>query len=307
MNKLKKIKGDCRYITDDGTLAVSINMRNGIYVYDLQSKKQILQCKTVSHVSRVAVSKDKKLIAVKNTSGTIALISMDSGEELGRNVMQRREGYDMTFIADDKYILDFDWDGRIMLLDCATMNHSILDRGADTELPRNDYIHYDKLNNKIYSFIAYKWGDSPGEIQVSNADIENISFKKICDCENTLPYTLDGISFCQQHIYYCDSLFKKEFIVTDKYFKEQNRIPFPDDLKKYNWRSFWVSEREKYMLCYVYEERERDTSYYAILYDLSTMDRIETFEMKFVSNFRTYDEERKFVISTWEGSYLGEF
>lgn len=85
MNKLKKIKGDCKYITDDETLLVSI--KNGVYVYDLQSKKQILQCKPVSHVSHVAVSKDKKLLAAKNTSGTIALISMDSGEELGRNVM----------------------------------------------------------------------------------------------------------------------------------------------------------------------------------------------------------------------------
>lgn len=306
MNKLKKIKGDCRYITDDGTLAVSINMRNGIYVYDLQSKKQILQCKTVSHVSHVAVSKDKKLLAVKNTSGTIALISMDSGEELGRNVMQRTEGYDMTFIVDDKYILDFDWDGRIMLLDCATMDHSILDGGMGTELPRNSYIHYDKLNNKIYSFIAYDWGNSPGKIQVSNADTKNISFKKICDFEKYLPWHFDGISFCQQHIYYCD-LYKKEFVVTDKNFKEESRIPFPDDLKEYEWDKFWVSEEEKYILCYVYEKSEEDNSYYAILYDLSTMDRIETFEMEYVSNFRTYDEDRKFVISTWEGSYLGEF
>lgn len=60
-------------------------------------------------------------------------------------------------------------------------------------------------------------------------------------------------------------------------------------------------------LCYVYEESEEDDSYYAILYDLSTMDRIETFEMESVSNFRTYDEDCKFVISTWEGSFLGEF
>lgn len=46
----------------------------------------------------------------------------------------------MTFIEDDKYILDFDWDGRIMLLDCATMNHSILDGGMDTEVYENKEI-----------------------------------------------------------------------------------------------------------------------------------------------------------------------
>lgn len=305
MNKLEKIKGDCKYIREDGTLLVSINMRNGVYVYDLQSKKQMLQCKTVSHVSHVIVSKDKKLLAAKNTSGTIALISMDSGEELGRNVMQRREGYDMTFIGDDKYILDFDWDGRTMLLDCATMKHSILDRGMDTELPRICYMHYDKYNKKIYRFVAYNWGNSPGKIQISKADIENISYKNVCSFKDSLPNHIDGISFCRQHIYYRD-LNKKEFVVTDKYFKEESRIPFPNDHEEYRWKRFWISEGEKYMLCYV-DEKCEDGKSYAVLYDLSTMDRIETFEMKFVSNFRTYDEDQKFVISTWEGSYLGEF
>ena len=117
MGKLKKLKGGMDlYVTEDEKLLVNSNSRNGVYVYDTDTMKQVFQTKTVSYVAQKAISPDKKLLAAKNTSGQMALISMKTGEEICRCDMAKSEGYKFTFTPDSKAVLDFDWDGRTMLL-----------------------------------------------------------------------------------------------------------------------------------------------------------------------------------------------
>ena len=115
MGKFKKINGGMSlYVTEDEKLLVNSNTRNGVYVYDLDTMKAVLKTRTLSNIAQKAISPDKKYLAAKNTSGQMALISMDSGEEILRNDMAKCEGYQMTFASDGKTILDFDWDGRTM-------------------------------------------------------------------------------------------------------------------------------------------------------------------------------------------------
>lgn len=82
--KIKKLKGGFTpYITTDEKLLVTVS-RNTAYVYDLESGKLQQSVKSLSNLSETAVSGDKKLLAVKNTSEMIALISLESWEEIGR-------------------------------------------------------------------------------------------------------------------------------------------------------------------------------------------------------------------------------
>ena len=82
MAKDRKISGWSwdLFISDDEKLIATSNGRNGIYVYDLETLKPVLKAKTVSYVGYVAVSPDRKRVAAKNTSGLLALLSMETGE-----------------------------------------------------------------------------------------------------------------------------------------------------------------------------------------------------------------------------------
>ena len=105
MSKDKKISGCFEpFITEDESLIATFS-RNSIFVYSLETKKQIQKFKSLSNISFVAISPDKNLIAVKNTSGTIALHYLETGEELFKNPMAKTEGEQFYFTKDRLSIL----------------------------------------------------------------------------------------------------------------------------------------------------------------------------------------------------------
>ena len=179
--KTKKLKGGFTpYITADEKLLVTVS-RNTAYVYDLESGKLQQSVKSLSNLSETAISGNKKLLAAKNTSGMIALISLESGEEIGRCAMERREGDRIVFTHDDGGVLDFDWDGRTMFLDCTGVKHQILDGPTNVvlgRLPKTVSMHYDVYSDRIYRIMADEMagGNTKGRAQVSPADIGNIDY-----------------------------------------------------------------------------------------------------------------------------------
>lgn len=42
------------------------------------------------------------------------------------------------------------------------------------------------------------------------------------------------------------------------------------------------------------------------LFALDTMEQVAEFDYDYVSGFLMYDDDRKFIIPTWKGSYTGE-
>lgn len=316
MGKIKKFKGGFDlFVTEDEKLLVTSNSRNQVYVYDLETGKLKLQAKTVSNVSKKAISPDKELLAAKNTKGQIALISMATGEEIGRDAMEFREGNQMIFTPDSKAVLDFDWDGRTMVLECKTLQHKILDgpteRGKKV-LPRIAHMQYDRYSNQIYKFVADDWGNSKGRIMASPADSENISYKVVQEFPDVLPDRLYGLSLCRQNNYYLD-LRNKEIVVTDKQFAESDRIPLPAQIKesKNLIKKVWVSPCEKYcfinmMKHYDTDESKEESMPLSFLFDLDTMELVQDFDYDYVSDFTMIDEGRKFLLATWQGTYMGE-
>ncbi len=316
--KTKKLKcGFTPYITPDEKLLVTVS-RNTAYVYNLEDGKLQQSVKSLSNLSETAVSGDKKLLAVKNTSGMIALISLESGEEIGRCAMERREGETIVFTHDDSGVLDFDWDGRTMLLDCQSVKHRILDGPTNVvegRLPRTVFMHYDVYSDRIYRFMAdeYIGGDIRGRALVSDADAENISYHTVQEFDN-IPEHGQGLSFCKIHNYYVD--WKKNLLIkTDKNFAEISRTELPSEWKTATGKAYdriWVSEGEKYLfvdfgrLCAAddfkaYAAAESLSS----LYELDTMEKVADFDYEYVSDFLMFDDDRRFVLATWKGSYLG--
>ena len=319
MGKIKKLKGGFQlFVTEDEKLLVTSSSRNSVYVYDLETLKLRLQTKTVSNVSKNAISSDKKLLAAKNTQGHIAIISMETGEEILRCNMKWCEGEQMTFTSDGKALLDFDWDGRTMLLDCEKNRCMILDGPEECNvkvLPRVAHMQYDRNSNQIYKFVADEWGNSKGRIMASPANQENIIYEVIQEFPGMLPDHLKGISLCKIHNYYVD-MNNKELIMTDKNFVEEKRISLPTQVveSKVSLKKIWVSPCEQYV--YVDMGRQYDPDDFAgtfhdakslsYLFEMDTMELVQEFDFDYVSDFTMIDADKRFIISTWQGTYIGE-
>lgn len=319
MGKIKKLKGGFHlFVTEDEKLLVTSSSRNSVYVYDLETFKLKMQTKTVSNVSKNAISPDKKLLAAKNTQGHIAIISMETGEEILRCNMKWREGEQMTFTPDSKAVLDFDWDGRTMLLDCEKNKRMILDGPEECDvkvLPRVAHMQYDHSSNQIYKFVADEWGNSKGRIMASPANPENIVYEVIQEFTSVIPDHLKGISLCKIHNYYVD-MKNKELIMTDKQFAEVKRISLPIQVaeSKVSMNKIWVSPCEQYM--YIDMGRQYDPDDFAgtfhdakplsYLFKMDTMELVQEFDYDYVSDFTMIDADKRFIISTWQGTYVGE-
>ena len=302
MAKDKKINGWSwdLFISDDEKLIATSNGRNGIYVYDLETLKPVLKTKTVSYVGYVAVSPDRKRVAAKNTSGLMALLSMETGEEICRNKMAESEGYLMTFTDDSKYVLDLDHWGRTMLLD--TENHfSMLDEGFQDKDGNTlfSYLHYDRFSRNIYKIVDRGHGYKCAAAMVTPADKDHISYKVIREFQGPAPNHLMGISFCKEKNYYLTSD-KKQIVATDKNFQEIERIPLPfKDEEAYRYiRKIWVSPGEKYAFISM---GGTDSA----LFELSSMKLVREFEYDSMADFKMIEKDSKYIISTWLGTYIG--
>lgn len=324
--KIKKVTGKHYiYITEDEKLLLNASASNSVVVYDLTTQKQILKFKTLSNTSLYAVSPDKSLIAVLNTSGHIAIIALETGEEICRNKLEERESWQMIFTPDSKYVLVFDWSGRTILFNCKTNTHTILDGKKNVsihDLPRVDFMHYDRFSNLIYKFIADTFGISSGVLQTTTANKDRIRYSFANIFPTKLPdHIRGGISFCSEHNYHVDKI-NRELIVTDKNFNEIKRIAWPDKVKEaISNREVFVSPYEKYVFfnlgaqialrrkdppALVSFEEYKQAKHLAYLYELETMSLIAEFDYEYICDFTMYDNDSKFVISTLKGTYFGE-
>lgn len=319
MKQIEKIKGGYHlYVTDDESLLVTESGKNTVYIYDLESRKLKSQIKTVSNVSYTAVSPDKRLIACKNTSGLLAIASVETGEEIVQNALEHKEGYQMHFTPDGKSVLDFDWGGRTMLYDFGINKYEIIDgqreKDKTSKLPRVSFIHYDLYSNQIYKFVSEEFGNSKGVIMMSSTSKDNIHYETVKEFFNALPDPLMGISFCKNNNYYVERM-TQELVVSDKSFNEIRRIAWPKEVKnsiKMPGR-IYVSPCEKYVffdmgkqcdpLDFTSFNEAKSLSY---IFNLETMSLVKEFDYEYVSDFTMIDDDRKFLIATWKGTYIGD-
>jgi len=302
MGKLKKIKGGMSlYVTEDEKLLANSNTRNGVYVHDLDTLKTVFQTRTVSNVDKKAISPDKKYLAAKNTSGQMALISMESGEEILRNDMAKCEGYQMTFATDGRTILDFDWDGRTMSLNDSD-GFKILDgpeAGVKDRIKPMEYLHYDRFSRQIYKLAQGKDSGSGEYAFVSPADAIGLEYRPVHKFAGRMPSHTTGISICKDHIYYLSND-RTELIETDKNFDNARRIPLPKMFRESRVmvNHMYVSPYEKYALFYM-------GFWNAFIFDLASMELVMEFGEDVVSDFTMIHEDKTAIIATWGGTYVG--
>ena len=167
----------------------------------------------------------------------------------------------------------------------------------------------------LYEKVDKDSGNSKGRIMASFANPENIVYEVIQEFPDAIPDQLKGISLCKTHNYYVD-MKNMELIMADKQFAEVKRFSFPAHVKEAKkWPSkVWVSPCEQYV--FIDMGNQYDPDDFAGTYDAAksvsyllkiyTMELVQEFDYECVSDFTMINEDKKFIISTWQGTYVGE-
>ena len=303
MGKIKKLRGGNKlFVSGDENILAGFSSQNIAYVYDLasNSSEPVFKIRTIRHLQCVAVSPDRKLLAAKSTTGEIAVFFLESGEELFRIKTKEMDGYDMCFTEDSRSILDLG-SSRIKLIDIESRQVTYLDdeiKPVVKHCPRVWRIALDRYSKQIYRFIETD-NEYSGELQISSSEPARISFMVAREASYLLPQHLKGFSLCKERNFYWSG---NQIAVTDKQFNDIGKIELPAELVESKpLLHFYVSPCEKYILFDL--KRVSGLSY---LYELETMKMVHKFEYPYICDFTMVKDDTVFVISTWQGSFIGE-
>lgn len=301
--KGKKLRGGNKlFVSEDGNILAGFSGQNIAYVYDLasNSSEPIFKIRTIRHLQCVAVSPDRKLLAAKSTTGEIAVFLLESGEELFRIKTREMDGNEMYFTEDSRSILDLG-SSRIKLIDIESRQVTYLDdeiKPVIGHCPRVWRIGLDRYSKQIYRFIETD-NNYSGELQISSSEPDRISFMVARETPYLLPQHLKGFSLCKKRNFYWNGT---QIAVTDKQFNDIGKIDFPSELEEYKQlHKFYVSPCEKYILFDL-----GTFSGLSFLYELETMKMVRSFEYPCQCDFTMVKDDTDFVISTWQGSFIGE-
>lgn len=311
MKKDKRVAGCYSFISKDESVLATFS-RNTVYIHSLKTEKLINKFKSLSNISCAAISTDQQKIAVKNTSGIIALHDLKTGDELFRNSMFNTEGEQIFFSNDDKYVFDIDRGGRFMLFNCHDGSCVLLDNKK--VLPRCDYIQIDNINKLVYRFMRKEEGYSSGIIQSYNIDEkklnpEFVDFENINSIKKNSLIDKWNISLCRYNNYYYDG---KNIIKTDKNFNTAKKLKFKKEKEIVN---LWVSENENFALVdygYIRDVKNfslaemKNAPCLSVLYDFATMKKIKEFDYPYIADFKMLKNGKEYIISTWNGTFIGE-
>ena len=303
LGKVKQLRGGNKlFVSGDENILAGFSSQNIAYVYDLASNstEPIFKIRTIRYLQRIAVSPDRKLLAAKSTTGEIAVFLLESGEELFRIKTKEMDGYDMCFTEDSRSILDLG-SGRIKLIDIGSRQVTYLDdeiKPVVKHCPRVWRIALDRYSKQIYRFIETD-NNYSGELQISSSEPDRISFMVAREAPYLLPQDLKGFSLCKKRNFYWSGT---RIAVTDKQFNDIGKIDLPAELvESKHLLHFYVSPCEKYILFDL--GRVSGLSY---LYELETMKMVRKFEYPCICDFTMVKDDTVFVISTWNGSFIGE-
>lgn len=79
-------------------------------------------------------------------------------------------------------------------------------------------------------------------------------------------------------------------------------------------RKIWVSPCEQYVFIDMGRQYDpdnfsgtfNDAKSLSYLFKLDTKELVQEFDYKYVSDFTMIDEDKRFILATWQGTYIGE-
>lgn len=114
---LYEFKNGCSdlVLTPDGKYAAVIS--SCVQLYQMPDMQLVFEFKKPQYPSSIAFSNNSKLLAIRNTFGEIAVINIERLKIVKRFNDNNKEGADILFSPDDRFIVTSDWTGNIFTID----------------------------------------------------------------------------------------------------------------------------------------------------------------------------------------------
>lgn len=98
-----------------------------VRIFDSSNGQQLGErIKILQYPAYLAFSRDSRFLAIKNTSGHIAVFDTLDNCVVCKNKITNVEGCGIYFTPDDRYVVTGDWDGNILIFDWTENRYRIL-------------------------------------------------------------------------------------------------------------------------------------------------------------------------------------
>lgn len=271
-----------------GNLYASI--RSTVNVFSSTNGKKVISFKEMKNPSDLRFSKTGKQLAVKNTSGKIAVFDMNKMICTKTYVPTKCQGTNLFFTPDEKYIISADWNGNIYSIDLEKQNFKIIKK-VEFVIEFIEYIKEQKLYvfQSDNSYVLWKYPFDKNEPQVVRT--ENERGRRIYCSANQL--------FLANYRYenFIDVYDSDENLIKKIY---SNGKSADEYIIKRN--ASWSSDG-KYLAIICSKELALDDDIIRVI-RFSDLCVIKEYKLQYISYVEFTEDEQELLIGTWKNSYV---
>lgn len=264
-------------------------------LYDAENFSEIWSFKVPQYTSNAAISNNNKLLATKNVFGRISLWSIESKKLIKNFPMKRVEGENILFSPDDRYLVDADFNGNIMVINIADLSFQVIKTYDDCMI--NGISFNEKTAEFIFTFLEkFTIKNMHSERNNKHVVIWKYPFKENNPLQYLLPEEVGRFSpikkISNSDNYY--SYNEKELIILDNRFEIKSRAPLKVD---YAFKPVLCSKEGKYIA---------SVKHGINLYCLKSLDFIANYFVKGALGAAFIDGDKKMIVAGRNGSYVLE-
>lgn len=298
-------------ITKDESMILNIAGNASLWQVDGDELTKVGDFNTLKHSSFGAIAASKKVVALKNTSGKIAVHETKAGELLLKHNAVMCEGYGLFVVNDSKQILSSTWDCDVFMIDissgkvvkekvCNSEYHGapILPGRTDNEF----FIYCQKRNTQRNSL-------SPSAILKLTVSEESFCYEPISDMLNCCTST--PIKYQDSLLFSSDpSLsFSKLYLFSMANFEYREYI----DVQQAYATTHGEKNNELQYVTHI--NSSTDGKYLVLVCKWSTILIIETSGLKClrriehtnISNTLFFNNNKNLWVGTWEKVFIYDF
>lgn len=272
-----------------GNLYTSI--RSSVNVFSSTNGKKVITFKEVKNPSELCFSKSGKLFAVKNTSGKITVYDMKGLLCIKTYLPSKREGANLFFTPDEKYIISADWDGNIYLIDIESKISKIIMK-IDFRINHIEEIEEDKIYifQSEKSYVRWKYPFEYNKPQAVKIDKER-GRRIYCSANQLYLANYKYEKFIDVYNSY-DNLIKKIYSngkSADEYIIKRN--------------ASWSSDG-KYLAIICSKELALDDNDLIRVIRYSDLCVVKEYKLQYISYVEFTEDGQELLIGTWKNSYV---
>lgn len=261
-------------------------------LYDTNDFSEVWNLTVPPYTTCAAISNDNSILAIKNCSGKISLWDIKNKVLIKNFPMKKLPGENCLFSPDDRYLVDADVDGNIMVIDKETLTFKVINKYCGSMINGITF-NYD-TNEFIFSFLEKNTDLSMAKTK-KHAVIWKYPFEENEPVNQLIPAEVGEFSpirnIPNSTKYY--SYTEKELIILNSIFEIESKIPIKLD---YGFKPICSSKDGKYIL----------TIKHGInLYSLNTLNLISDHFIKGAIDVAFFNNN-KIIVASKYGSYVME-